>query len=315
MSTATLAKPTKRQAKPHRAAAAGTGARNQSSRLQLLFSLPALVWFLFFTIGPLGALFYFSTLKWAGLIAPRIPNGIKNFTDLLVSPVFHQAIINTIIQTVISLPIVIVGAFLIAYYLNLKPRGHRFIRALLFTPVLLSASALPMIFSGVFANQGMLNGFFKAIGLTDLSKTTWLVSDDTALGVIIAVTIWGSTSVSAIMFTSRLNTLDSDVMEAAELDGCGHWRRIWLIAWPICLDFIGVVTMLQFLYTVFSSGAVVLLLTKGGPINASTNLSFLVYDYAFNQSKVGLSQAVAVMLFVVGVIGLLAIRRVFRQRY
>ncbi len=288
--------------------------RVRGERLQLLFTLPALVWFLLFTIGPLVSLFYFSTLRWGGLIAPRTYIGVKNFIDLFHSPVFKQAVFNTFLQTIVSLPIVIVGAFLIAYYLNLKPRGHRFVRALLFTPVLLSTSALAMTFSGVFAPSGMVNGFLKAIKLDSL-VTPWLANEHTAMNVIIVVTIWCSTSVSAIMFASRMNTLDSDILEAAELDGCGHWRRIWLIAWPICLDFVGVVTMLQFLWSVFSSGAVVLLLTHGGPGNATVTLSFLVYDYAFNQSKVGLSQAVAVILFAVGVVGILLIRRFLRQRY
>ncbi|GAA4086697.1 carbohydrate ABC transporter permease [Nonomuraea soli] len=278
------------------------------------FTLPALGWFLVFTVGPLVSLFYFALTDWRGLIAPRTFVGLGNFTRLAGDPVFHHAVRNSLVQLVVTLPVVIAGAFMIAYYLSLKPRGHRFIRAVLFTPVLLSAPALAMVFVGVFAPSGLVNGLLKGIGL-DAAVRPWLAAESTASIAILAVIVWSSMSVSAVMLAARLNNVPAELFEAAGLDGCGHWRRMWTIAWPICRDYVGVVTMLQFLWTLFSSAAVVLLLTRGGPGTSTVNLSFLVYDYAFNQSKVGYSQAIAVMLFVVGVLGLLGIRRLFRQNY
>ncbi|MEU8379475.1 sugar ABC transporter permease [Streptosporangium sp. NPDC048865] len=281
---------------------------------KLGFTLPALAWFLVFTVGPLASLFYFSLTDWRGLIAPRTFAGGRNFERLVGDPVVHQAAINTLVQLVVSLPIVITGAFMIAYYLSLRPRGHRFIRAVMFTPVLLSAPALAMVFVGVFAPSGLVNGFLGTLGLDGAIKP-WLADSSTASVAIMVVIVWSSMSVSAVMLAARLNNVPSEVFEAAALDGCGHWRRMWSIAWPMCRDFVGVVTMLQFLWTLFSSAAVVLLLTRGGPGTTTVNLSFLVYDYAFNQSKVGYSQAIAVMLFAVGVLGLIGIRRLFRQNY
>ncbi|MEU4408514.1 sugar ABC transporter permease [Streptosporangium sp. NPDC023963] len=281
---------------------------------KLGFTLPALAWFLVFTVGPLASLFYFSLTDWRGLIAPRTFVGGRNFERLAGDPVVHQAVINTLVQLVVSLPIVIAGAFMIAYYLSLRPRGHRFIRAVMFTPVLLSAPALAMVFVGVFAPSGLVNGFLGMLGLDGAIKP-WLADSSTASVAVMVVIVWSSMSVSAVMLAARLNNVPSEVFEAASLDGCGHWRRMWSIAWPICRDFVGVVTMLQFLWTLFSSAAVVLLLTRGGPGTTTVNLSFLVYDYAFNQSKVGYSQAIAVLLFAVGVLGLIGIRRLFRQNY
>lgn len=287
--------------------------RRRRELLQLTSTIPALIWFLVFTVGPLVSLFYFSTVNWRGLIAPRTPAGLSNFEQLFTDPIVGLAAWNTFLQLVITLPIVVLGAFMIAYYLTLKPRGHRFIRALMFTPVLLAASALAMVFVGVFAPQGMINGFLEVVGLGDLARP-WLADGTTAMWAIIIVTVWCSMSVSAVMLAARLNSIDESIFEAAEIDGAGHWRRMWAIAWPMSREFIGVVTMLQFLWTLFASAAVVLLLTRGGPGNATVTLSFLVYDFAFNQSKVGYSQAVAVVLFVIGVIGILVIRRVFREK-
>lgn len=280
---------------------------------QLGFTLPALLWFLVFTVGPLVSLFYFSMTSWRGLIAPRTFVGPQNFTRLVSDPVFHQAIVNTVIQLVITLPIVVLGAFMLAYYVSLRPRGHRFIRAMLFTPVLLSAPALAMVFTGVFAPSGLVNGFLESVGLGSMTKP-WLANGQTAFVAIMVVMVWSSLSVTAVMLASRMNSIPAEVFEAAEIDGAGHGRRMWQIAFPMCKEFVGVVTMLQFLWTLFSSAAIVLLLTRGGPGTSTVNLSFLVYDYAFNQSKVGYSQAIAVALFIVGVGGLLGIRRAFREK-
>ncbi|WP_030149369.1 carbohydrate ABC transporter permease [Mycetocola saprophilus] len=279
----------------------------------LTFALPALVWFLVFTIGPLFSLFYFSMTNWRGLIAPRTFVGLDNFTKLFADPVLHQAALNTLIQLVITVPIVVCGAFMTAYYVNLRPRGHRFIRAVLFTPVLLSAPALALVFLGVFAPTGLVNGFLDTIGLGHIAKP-WLANGDSAFIAIIIVILWASVSVSAVMLASAMNSLPTEVFEAAELDGCGHWRRMWLIAFPMAKGFVGVITTLQFLWTLFTSAAVVLLLTRGGPGTSTINLSFLVYDYAFNKSKVGYAQAIAVILFVLGVLGLIGIRRLFRSK-
>ncbi|MEU0950548.1 sugar ABC transporter permease [Streptomyces canus] len=259
------------------------------------------------------SLFYFSLTDWRGLIAPRTFTGAANFRRLISDPVFHQAALNSFVQMVITLPVVIIGAFMTAYYLALEPRGHRFIRAVLFTPILLSAPALAMVFIGVFAPTGLVNAALQSLGLS--AGQPWLAQKSTASLAILAVIVWSSMSVSAILMSSRIATMPAEIFEAAELDGCGHWRRMWQIAWPVCREHVGVVTMLQFLWTLFSSAAIVLLLTRGGPGTATVNLSFLVYDYAFNQSKVGYSQAIAVMLFAVGVLGMLGIRRLFRQTY
>jgi multiple sugar transport system permease protein len=85
--------------------------------------------------------------------------------------------------------------------------------------------------------------------------------------------------------------------------------------WPIARDFIGVVTMLQFLSMLFNSAQTVLLLTQGGPGTSTTTLSYLVYRKAFVETDLGYSQAVGLILFVLGLLGMGAIRRVLRASH
>ena len=290
------------------------GGRSASrGRWGLVPAMPALAWFAVFTLGPVAALFYFSTQQWRAITAPRQFVGLDNFARIFSDGVFGQALVNTAVQLAIALPSIVAGAFALAYYLTLDPPGHRVIRTLLFTPVLLSAPALAMVFLGVFGPSGLVNGVLEGVGLTEWQRA-WLSDGTTGLAAIIGIGVWSGTAVSTVMFNARLSALPHEVFDAAELDGAGHLRRIVSIAAPMCREFIGVVTTLQFLWTLFGSAALVLLLTRGGPGNDTVTLAFLSYDYAFGRQQVGYSQAIAVVLFAVGALGLIGIRALFDER-
>ncbi len=276
--------------------------------------LPAIIWYLIFTIGPLFAMFYIALLDWPSFIATTQFVGVDNFRRLADDPVFWQAVRNSILQVAVVLPLMIPAAFMLGYYVSLKPRGHRILRVVLFTPALISLAAKSIIFLSVFSPTGLVNGFLSNVGLDGL-VTPWLASQSTAFATVMAVDLWSGIGFTAILFSARLSSIPPEVFEASELDGAGHLRRIWGIAYPICRDYFGVLLMLQFIWVLFGSAGSILLLTNGGPGNSSTNLSFLVYDKAFTQSQIGYSQAVGVILFGVGIVGMVVIRRIFRPKY
>lgn len=297
---------------PARPTARGGGRRR--GRGPTVFAVPALLWYAAFMIGPVVAMFVISFHSWASLISPHTFTGVDNYQRMFDDPVFWQALRNTGVQLMIALPLMIPLAFMLGYYLQLKPPGHRVLRVLCFTPGLLSISAKAMIFVGMFAPEGGVNGFLESVGLAS-AATPWLADPATALATIIVVDVWGGIGFTAVLFAARLASVPDGVYEAAALDGAGHWRRMWQIAYPLCKGFVGVATMLQFLWTLFNSSATVLMLTKGGPGNSSTTLSYLMYQRAFLQQDVGYSQAVGVFLFVLGLLGMVAIRRLIRQTH
>lgn len=275
---------------------------------------PALVWYVFFMIVPAISMVIVSFQNWPGLLAQTSFAGTANYQKLITDPTFWAATRNTAVELVIVLVVMIPVSFMLGYFLTLKPRGHRILRVLFFTPALLSVSARAVIFFGVFAPGGLINGLLSSIGMGS-SATSWLANPSTSLGTIIFVDLWGGIGFTAILFAARLSSVSSEVYEAAELDGAGHWRKMWGVAFPITKGYVSVLTMLQFLWILFYSASTVLLLTKGGPGTSSTTLSYMVYDQAFVQSNIGYSQAVAVVLFIVGFIGMVVIRRAIRQNY
>lgn len=288
-------------------------ARPRRDRVSLL-AAPALAWYLLFMLGPLLAMFVIAALHWPGMLEPRSWAGLANMRTVLTDAVFWTAVQNTAVQLVGTLPLMIACAFMLAYYVTQRPRGHRVLRFLLFVPGLISHPAKAMVFYAILAPDGLANGMLDSFGLGGLSNA-WLADSSTALGSLMLIDLWGGIGFTAVLFAARMGSVPEDVTEAAALDGAGHWRRMWGVVFPIVRDYVGVATMLQFLWTLFGSAQNVLLLTQGGPGNSSTTLSFLVYQKAFQQSDLGYSQAAGVVLFVVGLCGMVLIRRVLRSTH
>jgi multiple sugar transport system permease protein len=231
---------------------------------------------------------------------------------VLRDPIFLAAARNTLTQVGIAVPVMTFAAFMLAYYLTLRPRGLNVLRVLCFTPALLSLSAKSMMFLGAFAPDGLINSILRQVGL-GFAAHAWLASESTSLASVISVDIWGGIGFTAVLLAARMSGLSTEVLEAAELDGAGHWRRMWSVVFPMTRDYFGALFMLQFLWTTYGSAALILLLTRGGPGTSSYTLSYRLYAKAFLQEGAGYSQVVGVVLFVCGMIGMALIRRVFRS--
>ncbi len=280
----------------------------------ILLAVPSMVWYAIWTIGPLAAMFYIALLEWKGFNAKPEFTGLANFERIFRDSQMADAFINTGIHLLATLPVMMIGSFMLGYFLSLRLPGHRIFRVIMFIPALISLSALGMLFLAVLGPVGMVNSTLDLLGLHD-QTTAWLQDPATALPAIILITIWSGTGFNSILFAARLAAIDQDIYAAADLDGANDWTKMWRIAFPIAQDYFGVLTMLQYLWTVFGSAGLILILTRGGPGNATVTLSWLVYRWGGQGTDVGYSQAIGIILFVLGIGGLLIIRRLLRARY
>jgi len=277
----------------------------------LWLTAPSLLWFAVFSVGPLAAMFVIATLRWKGLLYEPSYIGTENIGKVFADPTFHAAVRNSAIQVAIAIPLMIPLAFMLGYHLNTRPRGYRLLSVLYFSPGLISISITGMIFYGVLSPNGGVNGLLRTVGL-DSWVTPWLADPATALPSLIAIDLWRGVGWTAVLFAARLASLPAEVIEAAEIDGAGRVRTMWQVAFPMVKDYVRTLTMLQFLWTLFTSAALILLLTKGGPGTSSTTLSYLVYAKAFSQRDLGYSQVVGVVLLLLGIAGMLLIRALLR---
>ncbi|QAY62787.1 sugar ABC transporter permease [Xylanimonas allomyrinae] len=286
--------------------------RGPRSARVLWFTVPALAWFVVFLVGPLAAMFVIATLRWKGLIYEPTFVGFENVTRVLADPVFLAAIRNSAIQVGIAVPVMIPLAYMLGYHLYTKPRGYRLLSVLYFSPGLISISVTATIFYGVLSPNGGVNGLLSLVGLDSL-VTPWLADPSTALATLIFIDLWRGVGWTAVLMAARLSSIPGEVLEAAQVDGASRTRVMWQIAFPMVKSYVSTLTMLQFLWTLFTSAALILLLTKGGPGNSTTTLSYLVYAKAFSQQDLGYSQVVGVALLVVGIAGMFLIRALLRS--
>jgi ABC-type sugar transport system permease subunit len=306
-STSTLARPA-----PARPPRTRTRKRGLHSPRVLWLAVPSLVWFAVFAVGPLAAMFVIATLRWKGLLYEPTYAGTENITKVFDDPTFYAAVRNSAIQVAVVIPLMIPLAFMLGYHLNSRPRGYRVLSILYFSPGLISISVTGMVFYGVLSPDGGVNGALRAVGL-DTWATAWLADPSTALATLIAIDLWRGIGWTAVLFAARLASLPADVLEAARIDGAGRLRTMWQIAFPMVKDYVRTLTMLQYLWTLFTSAALILLLTKGGPGTSSTTLSYLVYAKAFTQRDLGYSQVVGVALLLLGIAGMALIHVLLRS--
>lgn len=278
----------------------------------LWLTVPSLVWFAVFSVGPLIAMFVIATLRWKGLLYDPRYVGTENIRHVFADPVFRDAVRNSLVQVVVVIPVMIPLAFMLGYHLSTRPRGYRVLSVLYFSPGLISISITGMIFYGMLSPDGGANGLLHLAGLDSLI-TPWLADPGTALPSLMAIDLWRGIGWTAVLFSARLASLPAEVIEAARIDGAGRLRIMWQIAFPMVRSYVRTLTMLQFLWTLFTSAALILLLTKGGPGTSSTTLSYLVYEKAFSQSDLGYSQVVGVVLLLLGVAGMLLIHFLLRS--
>jgi ABC-type sugar transport system permease subunit len=278
----------------------------------LWLTVPSLVWFAVFSVGPLVAMFVIATLRWKGLLYDPSYVGAENIRHVFADPTFRDALRNSAVQVAVVIPVMIPLAFMLGYHLSTRPRGYRLLSVLYFSPGLISISITGMIFYGVLSPDGGANGLLHLAGLDSLAHS-WLADPATALPSLIAIDLWRGVGWTAVLFAARLSSVPAEVIEAARIDGAGRFRIMWQITFPMVKDYVRTLAMLQFLWTLFTSAALILLLTKGGPGTSSTTLSYLVYEKAFAQSDLGYSQVVGVVLLLLGIAGMLLIRVLLRS--
>jgi len=289
--------------------------RDQKKRAMFwLLVGPAVLVYSVFLLYPLLNMGYVSMLDWRGIIKPREFIGTNNYSRMFSDERFWAALKNTSIELVVILGGVLPLSFMLGFFLSRLKPGHRIFRTIFFSPGMLSVAGLAMVFYGIYLPDGILNHMLRFLGLDQLTHT-WLANTKTALASVIAVEFWGGIGWYAVLFFSSLSNIPEELYDAAELDGAGYWKKMWGIAFPITINFFGVMTMIYFMWILLGSAQIILLLTRGGPGTSSLTLAYYLYTLAFDVRNLGYSQAIGVFIFVMGMFGMFIIRKISDHEY
>ena len=266
--------------------------------------IPLLLQAIFFYVPMFQGAFY-SFTNWTGLTYNYKFVGLNNFKLLFMDPKFMNAIgFTTIITIAMVVGEIALGIF-IARVLNSKIKGQTFFRAWFFFPAVLSGLTVSLIFKQFF-NYG-LPTIGKILGISFLQESLL----GTPIGAVVAtifVLLWQGVAMPIIFFLAGLQSIPSDILEAASIDGATSKQTFWKIELPYLLPTISMVFILA-LKSGLTAFDQIFALTSGGPNNATTSLGLLVYNYAFKSNQYGYANAIALILFlIIGIVSLIQIK-------
>ncbi|TDH38763.1 sugar ABC transporter permease [Pseudohoeflea suaedae] len=257
---------------------------------------PAVLLLLAWMIIPLSMTLYFSTLRY-NLLMPGMEDfiGFDNYSYFLTDPAFFAALTNTLLLVGGVLLITVIGGILLALLLDQPMFGQGIVRILVIAPFFVMPTVSALVWKNMFMNP--VNGLFafltKAVGLQPFDFLS-----HAPLTSIIIMVAWQWLPFATLILLTAMQSLDSEQIEAAEMDGAGAFARFFHIVLPHLTRAITVVVLIQtiFLLSVFAE---ILVTTNGGPGTASTNITYLVYAQSLLQFDVGSGSAggiVAVIL-------------------
>ena len=275
--------------------------RNRSETIAgLLFVLPALIGFFVFVAGPMIATVVISLMKYDLLSPPKFV-GLANFQKLWSDPRLWKVFGNTALFAVFAVLGNVGFGVVLAVLLNRKmPAALRYIyRAAYFFPSLVGLIFVAVIWQFLFQKDiGIINHYLRQLGIGPIG---WLSSPNVALISVIILDVWKNVGFAMLIAMAGLQSISSEYYEAAKIDGASAFRIFWQITIPLLSPTI------LFLVTMNTIGAFkvfesIVVLTNGGPGDATRSLVMYIYEQGFKSLNMGYASAISLLLLVVIVI-------------
>ena len=269
----------------------------QSSRKAARAMLsPTVILLLVWMIVPLAMTLWFSLQRYNLLYPDRTGfNDFGNYTRFVLSPAFGGAVVNTLVLVVGVLAITVILGILIALLIDQPIWGQGIVRILVISPFFIMPPVAALIWKNMFMNP--TNGLFaEAAKFIGLSPYDFL--GNAPLASIILIVAWQWLPFATLILLTALQSLSSEEIEAAEMDGANAVQRFWYIMLPHLARAITVVVLIQTIFLLGIFGEI-LVTTNGGPGTSSTTLPYLIYKEALLDFDVGTAAAggvVAVIL-------------------
>ena len=265
----------------------------------LAFTSPFIIGFLLFMIVPMLISLYYSLCDYNILSAPVFV-GLKNYISMFTDEVFFQAIGVTFFYALISVPLRLAFALLVAMLLLKSSRLTAFYRAAYYLPSIIGGSvAVSILWKRMFAIDGVINKVLAIFGMKE--PISWLGDKNTAIWTLILLAIWQFGS-SMLIFLSSLKQIPPTLYEAASIDGAGKFRQFFKITLPLLTPTIFFNLVMQMING-FLAFTQCYIITQGKPMNSTLFYTVYMYQQSFEYYNTGYGAALAwVMLLIVGLI-------------
>jgi len=272
----------------------GSRLRLRNALIGWSFILPNFIGFAVLTLVPIVILFYMSFTNW-NVFGKADWVGLANFQRLIGDGSFRISVVNTLYYSAMHIPLTLVISLGLALLLNNKLRGVAFFRTAAFFPYITSIVAIAVVWNLLFSpDYGPINEFLRFIGIQN--PPGWLTSTDWAMPAVVIVSTWRDMGYYMILFLAGLQTVPRELHEAARVDGANVWQRFVNVTLP-CLRPTMFFVIVMLTINSFKIFDLILVMTNGGPGQATLVMSQFIYRKGFVESQFGYASAAAVVLF------------------
>jgi multiple sugar transport system permease protein len=275
--------------------------KHRKSILAYFLISPYLVHLILFITFPVVFSIVLTFHKW-NIISDMQYVGFDNFIRLFEDRLFWKSIVNTIIFLIIHIPLQIMIALALAYFLNQKIFLKGFFRATFFLPVVISGVVITMIWQQLYGfDSGLLN---KLLLTFRLRKIEWLTNRNIAMISIAIMATWKNVGLYVILFLVGLQSVPQRYYEAADVEGANQWQKFRYITLPAINPTVFMVIILSTIGG-FSLFIEPYIMTGGGPLNSTLSAMLYIYKQAFEyyhmgySATLGISFALIIMIVVI----------------
>ncbi|WP_210080651.1 carbohydrate ABC transporter permease [Pantoea endophytica] len=261
-----------------------------------LLTLPALSFLLLFTHYPAVATVWESLFSAARNGRPAHFVGLDNYLALLDDDIFIQSLWNNLLYALITIPLAVTLALLMALAVNRHMRANALVRTAFFIPSLLPMIAIANLWLFFYTPQlGLLN---KLLALFSLPAMNWLGEPGSALYCLMAVSVWREAGFFMIFYLAALQQIDPRLSEAAQIEGASRRYFFRRVQWPLLMP-TTLFVLINASMNAFRIVDQVIAMTNGGPNNSSSLLLFYIYRTAFSFWDMPAAAAMTVVLLVI----------------
>ena len=266
----------------------------RNRRKAYLFLLPNFLGFIVFTLIPVAMALFYSFTNYDGNKKMDFV-GLDNFIKLFSDSSFVISLQNTIIYTIVTVPLIIVLSLLVSVLMNNGVKGAPVYRAIMLFPHIASIVAVTVVWQFLYnAKSGPINQILRSIGIAN--PPSWLSDQKTALLAVMIMIIWKGIGYYMITYLAGLRGIPKDQYEAATVDGANAWEKLIYVTVPNLhpVTFYATIMCIINSFQVFTP---IYVMTKGGPGRATSVLVLKIYEDAFVNYKFGYASAEAMILF------------------
>lgn len=225
-------------------------------------------------------------------------NNFANFKKMFSDTDFLLLLKNSLIYVIISVVTQFVLGLILALCLKTKFRGRGIYQSIVFLPWAFSSFVVGLMFRWSFNGEyGVVNDILMKMGIIK-ENVAWLGTPGLSLAVVIIAMIWMGIPFFGIMILAALQSVPDDIYEAADIDGCGMFRKFFSLTLPYIKPTIIMTVLLRTIW-IFNSFDLIVIITGGGPVNYSQTLPSYMYSKAFASYDFGLASAFGVLLIVI----------------